>query len=340
MNIEDYFEAETKPREKVVMYDFHNFMYRTIFAAQNEYMKSISDPNQESNKSDIYLYWRNFMLSNIFGYVKQFQPNKFIISVDSKRNWRKDVYSNYKAGRKEKLKESPIDFEEFYPVANEFINDLKTIIPNMYVIEIDNCETDDIIAVLSKEVFSHDEVIILSTDGDFKQLLQYKNVKIFNPDSKVKSFVTCMNPKEELNLKIVIGDGGNGQGDNIPNILVMDGYEQTGNRTIGVGEKVAQKILEHGIDSDFVIKKVCEKYPNISPSEAKDKIKSNYQRNLELISFESIPTEIKDKIISGYKSYQLKTYNGKILFDYLHTKKIKRVAEEFQIYSIYLKKLG
>jgi len=340
MNIEDFFQMESKPKEKVLMYDFHNFMYRTIFAAQNEYMKSISDPNQTSNKEDIYLYWRNFMIGNLFGYVKQFQPDKLIISVDSRTSWRKQRYPSYKAGRKEKLKESPINFDEFYPIANEFIADLRRILPNVYVIEVDNCETDDVIAILAKEVFYNDDVIILSTDGDFKQLLQYSNVRVFNPDSKVKNFVNCLNPKEELNLKVVIGDGGNGQGDNIPNILVMEGYERVGNRTIGVGEKVAQKILENGFDSKFVIEKVCEKYPSISEEDAKTKIKENYLRNLLLISFESIPVEIKNKIIESYKAYSIKSYIGKNVFDFLVAKKIRKVMDEFQIYTMYLKKLG
>lgn len=342
MNLDDFFEVDTinKPSEKVLMYDFHNFMYRNIFAANNEYTRSISDPNQTSNKNDIYIFWRNFMIANLFGYVKQFQPNKLIVSVDCKRNWRKEVYFNYKAGRKDKLKESVINFEEFYPIANEFIQDLKKILPNVYVLEVDNCETDDIIAVLVKDIFKNDDVIILSTDGDFKQLLQYSNVRIFNPDAKIKNFINCVNPKEELNLKVVIGDGGNGVGDNIPNILVMEGYEQVGDKTIGVGEKIAQKILEHGIDSDFVIKKVCEKYPSISPDEAKEKVKQNYLRNLELISFDNIPSIIRNRIIEYFKSYEIKSYNGKNVFDFLISKKIRKVAEEFQIYSPFLKKLS
>lgn len=342
MDLDEFFEVEVsqKPREKVLMYDFHNFMYRTIFAAQNEYMKTISDPNQMSNKQDVYLFWRNFMIANLFGYVKQFQPTKLIISVDCKRNWRKDIYPNYKAGRKDKLKESAVDFEEFYPIATEFIQDLRKTFPNVYVLEVENCETDDIIAVLAREIFRRDDVIILSTDGDFKQLLQNSNVRIFNPDSKVKNFVQCLNPKEELDLKVVIGDGGNGAGDNIPNILVMEGFEQVGDRTIGVGEKVAQKILENGIDSDFVVKKVCDKYPSISPDQVKEIVKKNYLRNLELISFDNIPMMIKERIIEAYKSYEIKPYNGRLVFDFLNTKKIRKVAEEFQIYSPFLKKIG
>lgn len=354
MDINNFFEVE-ESKKKIVLVDYNGLMMRLIFGAQNQYLNSIKDQYQETNTEDLYRFWKIGMINSIFKFIKQFQPDKMFLAVDCKKSpyWRKDFYPPYKEGRKEKLDASAIDFKEFYKVANEFLEELKTILPNIYVMNLEKCEADDIIAVLSRDVFNEHDVTVISSDGDFKQLLKYSHIKLWNDDSRVKSYMNCINPKEELNLKVIIGDGGNNQGDNIPNILVME-HLPNGLKTIGVGEVAAQKILEKGLDSDFVIEKVYDKYnefegtgkkkrvikENIGKEDIQKIVKENYHRNLKLISFDEIPIEIKNKIIEGYEKYELGNVNGKEVFNWVIKHEVNLIVDSFQVYSPLLKHLG
>lgn len=348
MQLEDYFDCE-RTKEKVLLIDFNNLCHRCIFGANQQYLKNISDPNYQMTPDDLYDIWKNYVVQNLFDYVKEFKPTKLIVPIDSS-SWRKDFYPDYKGKRDEQRKASPVDFEKFYPVMKKLIEDLKTILPNVYVLKIDKAEVDDIIAVLSKIEFKNDEVVIISNDGDFKQLLQFKNVKIFNPLNKTKGFVECLDPKNDLKLKVCVGD----PGDNVSNILVMpEKYEQNGERVIGVGEATAEKILEKGLDSDYVVDRVGFKYNTITNEKKKEfifdkiskeeiiqNVKANYERNLKLISFEHIPLDIQKRIIDEYSKYQLKKYSQMNLFNWLLENRIRLVADNLQTYSMFLKQLN
>lgn len=346
MNLEDYFDTE-RTKEKVLMIDFNNRAHAAIFGANQQYLKNVSDPNYQMSESDLYDIWKNYIVQNIFDYVKEFKPSKLIIAIDSS-SWRKEVYPEYKGKRDDQRKASAVDFEKFYPVMRTLIDDLKNVLPNVYVLKVEKSEVDDIIAVLSKITFQNDEVIIVSNDKDFQQLLQYKNVKIYNPLSKVKSFVECLDPKKDLKIKVCVGD----PGDNVGNILTMGNRDYNGEKMIGVGEATAEKILEEGLDSDYVIDRVGLKYNTITNEKKKefafDKIskeeiiktvKENYERNLKLISFEHIPLDIQKKIQDEYSKYQLKKFSQMNLFTWLVENRIRNVADNLQTYSMFLKEL-
>ncbi len=334
MNMEDYFDTE-RTKLKVVMVDFNNLAHVKLFGANSSYLQKVSDPNYQMTPTDLYDIWKNYMVQSLFDFVKNFKPDKFIIAVDSK-SWRKKFYSEYKGNRDAQREASTVDFETFYPVMNQLVEDLKQILPNAIILKVDESEVDDIIAVLSKTTFKDDDVIIVSTDKDFRQLLQYKNVRIYNPDSRVKAFVTSLNPKEELNFKVMIGDSG----DNIGNILKMPStFDSVGEKSIGVGPAVAEKILSEGLESEYVIERVLNKYPNISNEAIIKHVKENYQRNLKLISFEHIPLEIQKRIQEEYSKYQIKKFSQMSCFTWLIENKIRLVADNLQTYSMFLKEL-
>jgi 5'-3' exonuclease len=349
MNMEDYFDGP-KEKKKILIHDWSNLAHRIIFVAQSDVEKSILDAHQESNPEDIYTFWKIHMVKSILEFNKMFKPDKLVIALDCKWNWRKKIYPDYKGGRDEKRQESKVDFKVFYPIMEEFTQVLKTKFPNVIFHKTDDAEADDSIAILSKEVFKDDEVVIVSTDRDYKQLLQYDHIKVYNPDYRTRDFMNSPNPKEELNLKIVIGDAG----DNIPNILVMKGFEKEDERAIGVGEVVAQKILEEGLESDFVLNKVHEKYneyegtgkkkkcikETLTKEMIKEKVKENFQRNLKMISFEQIPVEVKNRIIEDYNKYTLKPINTHEFFNWLIEIECREVVGTFPQYAPHLKKIG
>lgn len=347
MNINDFFETTHKEKKKVLFLDFANYVHRLIFPAHMEFLKSIVSPNQEVDKNTLYVIWKNMMINQIFNHIKQFNPDKVIIAIDCKYNWRKKFYPDYKDGRQEKKDAGPVDWKEFYPIVTEFTSKLKSVLTNVHVFQVDDCEADDIIAILTKDVFNEEEVTIISTDRDFRQLLKYPHVKNFNPDSRVNDYVSSINPVEELNIKVMCGD----KGDNIDNVLVMQDYEHLGKNKIGVGDKAALNILEDGLDHKDTIDKVYDKYneydkttkkydEKISREKITQLVKENYQRNLKLISFDEIPIEIKNKIIDEFKAMQLSPLNTKNVYNFLMESNIRKAAEDFQIYSPVLKKLG
>lgn len=155
--------------------------------------------------------WTNYFLDTILislaNYSNVLRSDRVILALES-RSWRKTYYPLYKANRIT-VKEEDDKLELFYNAVNkasEFMKDYT----NAKIIRVDGAEGDDIIAVLAQKFSSEgDKSIIVSTDGDFKQLLRYKGVKIFNPIKK-----NYVNDYSHLNYitKLIKGD----PGDNIP----------------------------------------------------------------------------------------------------------------------------
>lgn len=313
---------------KVLMLDMNNLMYRTIFFVHKEYKENFE--SLENNVIDLWQMYKCSLLSSLKEYIVNFKPTTFIVSIDF-GTWRKKLYSKYKDGRQKTRDESPIDFKKLHEITNEFISQLKEILPNIKFIQVENCESDDIVAVLCKEKFQNDEVVIISTDQDHKQLMTNKNIKIWNPNYKVRDFMTTDNPANDLNLKVVYGDSS----DVIPNILVMEGVSFEGT-TIGCGEKTAEKVLEEGITSKYVIDKVKKKYPSLTEDYIIDEVKKNYNRNLNLISFDKIPEDIKMKILNFYDSYEKKEYSSKNFLNYLYKYNYQDVVNSFQLLNQFL----
>lgn len=155
--------------------------------------------------------WVNYFLDTLLvtfaNYINVLKSDRVIFTVESK-SWRKTFYPLYKANR-DAGKEADEKLHLFYEAVNkatEFMNDFT----NAKIIKVSEAEGDDIIAVLAQK-FSMDgeKTIIVSTDGDFKQLLRYKGVKIFNPIKKM--YVSDYSHLEYI-TKLVKGD----PGDNVP----------------------------------------------------------------------------------------------------------------------------
>lgn len=155
--------------------------------------------------------WVNYFLDTILvslsNYINVLRSDRVILTIES-RSWRKTFYPLYKANR-DATKEADDKLDLFYEAVNkavEFMNDFT----NAKVIKASEAEGDDIIAILAQK-FSLDgeKTIIVSTDGDFKQLLRYKGVKIFNPIKK--NYVNDYSHLDYI-TKLVKGDSG----DNVP----------------------------------------------------------------------------------------------------------------------------
>lgn len=304
-------QKEEDKKNKILIIDFHSLAYRTVFVAANEFeqqrrdfMTGVSDSIQ--TEREMYNYWKHLVLNNIFTSIMDKTPNKVVIAIDSKHNWRKDIYKEYKANRKESRDKSKVNFETFYPIMQDFINNIKEMFTCWNVIQVDKCEADDIIAVLTKEFCKkpNNLVELISTDGDFVQLQKHKNFKQYNPVKKI--YMKSMNPSKDLEIKILTCD----KSDNIPGVK---------NRC---GPKTAEKMINEGLtDLD-------------DPT-----IKEAYIRNRELISFDYIPEHISKSIMDVYTSQEIVSVKAQKIWSWMIENELNKLSEEWQQVSNVLKKL-
>lgn len=251
--------------KRILMFDFHNLVYRTLHIAFFEC------PEDKQ-----FLYWKYILLNSFFTTIKKMKPSRVVVAIDDTDNWRKKIYPQYKLLRKDARNKSRIDFDAFFVVLDDFIEGLKKTLPNIYFIKVNNCEGDDIIATLAKH-HKEDKTILISTDKDFIQLMKRKKFKIFNP--KNNDFVHCLNPLKELECKIIMGD----KSDNINAIKSR------------VGIKTAQKLFNEGLDELLKDKEIKKKYElnrqlidmDLIPMEYQNKILNTY-KNYKLIQFNAM----------------------------------------------------
>ncbi len=159
---------------------------------------------------------RHMILNSIRMYRQKFHKEygEMVIVADGMNNWRKEAFPQYKAARRKKRDESTIDWNEVFRIINLVREEIQDNFPYKVMHE-DGCEADDVIAQLAietQEFGKHEPVMIVSADGDFKQLQVYKNVKQFSP--LLKKFVVEPNPRTYLAEHILKGDTGDG----VPNV--------------------------------------------------------------------------------------------------------------------------
>lgn len=285
-------------KQKIVIFDFSNIAYRSVFSA------IFADPFDNVH----FNLFKHMLLNSFLTTISIIKPQKVIVAIDERKTWRHDLYSNYKANRKEMRDKSVLDYDKWFPILNDFLEQLSTNFTNIYFIKVDNCEADDIIAVLSKETFKGDDVTIISTDGDMRQLLINENIKQYNPFDK--AYINVLNPSQDLSVKILTGD----RGDNIPPIRK------------GVGEVTAKKILDSGLDDYLNIPEHIE-------------IKANWERNNKLINFDFIPENIRQKIINTFNEYPIKEIDGKKVVRFFVDNRLIKIMDKWQEFSPYIKAL-
>ena len=113
---------------------------------------------------------------------------ELVICCDSNHYWRKDLFPYYKSSRKKDREKSPLDWNKIFECFNQVKSELKEVFPYR-IIEVAGAEADDIIGVLCKEHHENEEIVIVSNDKDFFQLLKYSDVKLYRTRSEDKGFL-------------------------------------------------------------------------------------------------------------------------------------------------------
>ena len=245
---------------------------------------------------------RHMVLNSLRAHKKRFRDyGEMIIACDSGNVWRREVFPNYKAGRKTSREKSGHDWTTIFEIMSKIKNELKEHMPYK-VIEIDTAEADDIIAALvKKSYYTNQNVLILSGDKDFIQL-HNNRVKQYNP--VLNKFVgKGETPSIYIKEHILKGD----RSDGIPNVLSDDDVFVEGRR---------QKPLT---------KKKMESWVNEMVMTFTEEEQKNYDRNRKLIDLSLIPPELEAKIYNEFNEVKV-AHRSKIL-NYFITRKLKTLIE-------------
>tara|TARA_B100000768_G_scaffold130332_1_gene120929 strand:- start:6205 stop:7056 length:852 start_codon:yes stop_codon:yes gene_type:complete len=237
-------------------------------------------------------------------YKKQF--GEIVIVADGDGNWRKDIFPQYKLGRKKSRDESPIDWVEAYRIINMVFDEISENFPYK-TMRVCGCEADDVIAKIAletQEFGKHEEVMIVSSDKDFVQLQKYSNIKQYSPINK--KHLETKNAKATLMEHVFRGC----KSDKVPNILSPDNSFPDGIRQT----PMTQKKIDAWMAADDL------------KSVMNEETYRNYCRNKKLIDLTETPQNIQEDIINTYEAQDPWSNKSKV-FPYLVSKRCRLLLE-------------
>lgn len=235
-------------------------------------------------------FFKHLLMHEVMGKVKVFPNIKQIIFSLEYSSWRKNYFIDdetgktlYKAARHTNRDKDDFDWNAFWKEYATFEKELADVFP-FVVVKVRGAEGDDNVAVLSRyvaEKHSDCEVIILSRDKDFKQLLKHPRIKLYNQYDK--KYITCENPGDTLLCQILCGDAGDG----IPNVLSPKESFVKKIKQKNLGEKKAWKCILDNTVASVILNN--------------EQTRQRFVENRTLIDFDYIPEDIKNKIIDEYE---------------------------------------
>ena len=254
---------------------------------------------------------RHMTLNSLRMYNKKFRDDygQMILACDGANNWRRSYFPQYKANRRKGRDESTFDWNEAFRIMHKIKDEIRENFPYK-VIHLEGCEADDVIGTLveqTQEFGNYEDVMIVSSDGDFKQLQRYDNVKQFSP--MLKKFVVDDNPRLNLQEKILKGDTGDG----VPNVLSDDDTLVDGRRQTPLSKKKKEAIIEDLAEGELLYAASWYR---------------NYQRNETLIDLTKTPDDLKQKIINSYNDDPIGDKTK--VFPYLVANRMKQLIESVQ----------
>jgi 5'-3' exonuclease len=120
---------------------------------------------------------------NLRPIIEMFSPEKCFFVLEGHPQFRYDLFADYKANRIIKQASRKEDLDKFHKAKNEIVR-LIQLLP-ITTCRATQYECDDVIGSLCNNL-KDEELVILSNDSDYIQLLQrgYKSCRIYNPIKK------------------------------------------------------------------------------------------------------------------------------------------------------------
>ena len=283
-------------------------MISNLFATKGKNFNS-----EELTLKDI----RYSVLKGVLYYYNRFKGeygDKMILCYDSGNYWRTDQFPQYKASRKKKTKNDNINWNKIYNLFSLVREEISTNFPFLSM-QVDTVEADDIIAVISKEIYDdkftpqQNKTLIVSSDKDFKQLQRIKNVVQYSPNNK--DFIVCEDPVSFLVDHIIRGDSSDG----IPNVLSDD-------------DCLINKDKKQTIMSSKRYNSILEEVKGRKFRQENSEFRRNWFRNKNLIDLGCIPKD-KVKLITDayYKEVARHQMNKNNQMEYLISNRLGDLTE-------------
>ena len=228
------------------------------------------------------------------------KPTHFAVIFDSARkNFRNEIYSDYKGNRSE----APDDLVPQF----EYIR--KSVIAfNLPSVELINYEADDLIATYTEQILEKGaKVTIVSSDKDLMQLYK-KDVRLYDPMKN--KFITSkdvidkfgVDPKKVIDVQSLAGDSS----DNVPGVP-------------GIGIKIAAEL----INKYDTLEKLLDKAHEIKQNKRRETIIENKEKAIiskKLVTLKK-DVPIKEKI----EEFRFKEIDKDKLYKYLREMEFNRL---------------
>jgi len=283
-------------KKTLCLIDGSGYVYRAFYAIPPMNRKKDMLPTNA-------VYGFTSMLMN---FVKKNHPDYIVVVFDAtRRNFRNEIYPEYKANRKE----TPEELKPQFPIIRQAVASF-----NMRAVEKEGFEADDIIATYTKEgVRQGFKVQVVSADKDLMQLMG-EDVEIYDPmkekllgqeDVLKKFFVT---PDKVIDVQALAGD----TSDNVPGVSGI-GPKTAGEliNTFGSLEKLYENLetlpaskkkerLTADKENAFISKKLVTLCPNVPELPCIDELAlmcpevSKLTAFLEENGFKSLISRVKD----------------------------------------------
>ena len=275
-----------KPNDSVLLIDGMNLFIRVFSAIPT------------TNDDGIHIGGIVGFLRSLAYSINMIRPTRTIIVFDGKggSNRRRKIFPEYKMGRKMSYRlnrahnfltreeEQQMMIRQLNRVV-EYLECLPVSIMNM-----ENCEADDVIGYLSKHIYKNNKTTIVSTDKDFLQLVD-ENTQLYSPTKKKmydeeKVFEEYgIHPKNFLLFRMFDGD----KSDGIPGVN-------------GIGMKTLIKL--------FPFMKTEEKYElediYRSAETQKNPLCERVLQSKDLLDMNKRLMDLDDSIISGHTKLKVK----------------------------------
>ncbi len=231
------------------------------------------------------------------------RPTHFAVIFDSARkNFRNEIYSEYKANRSEAPDDLVPQFEYIRKSVKAF---------NLPSIELLNYEADDLIATYAKLITEAGaNVTIISSDKDLMQLVS-KKVRLFDPmKSKIigeKEVIEKfgVKPTQVIDVQSLAGDSS----DNIPGVP-------------GIGIKTAAELINKYKDLETLLKKASE----IKQNKRRETLIENKDKALLSKKLVTLKNDVPFK--EDPNNFILKDIDAEKLFDFLREMEFNRLLSQ------------
>lgn len=270
-------------KDNILLIDGINFIYKG-----NIFFKSKDDT--KPSFTIVYNFFRNLRTL-----IEEFNPIKIFFCLEGSNSFRKKIYSEYKSNRIIKnASENKIKAREDFNRQKDIILKLLNHLPITQCYS-DTYEADDIIATLAENL-KDENVIIVSNDKDFTQLLQgqHSSLKIFNPFKKV----FLVSPEFHfLTFLCARGDSS----DNVPSLM----SERKAIELASDQNKLKEFLSKEENRSNYSLNKELVELKIINNEEL---IFNNYNINFDKLKYAFLEMEFQSMIEEKYWERFVKTF--------------------------------